>query len=181
MNRQLLFAKAITKSPYKYNKKVFKLHHSADLHTKQPRKMPGVLWFIVIAIGLLIWKLPDAYRGVTGQAAIAATSSSSTTASGKSAGAACTWCAGDRRFDCVDPARQFPAKVRAGLRRIAPSQIHADRHRRVVQCQWLQMRDAPGHQRWTDRSGMPRLVGQQAVRSLQGAPDGSGTLALSRP
>lgn len=84
VNRQLLFAKAITKSPYKYNKKVFKLYHSADLHTKQPRKMPGVLWFIVIAIGLLVWKLPDAYRGVTGQTALAGTSSSKPVQAGTS-------------------------------------------------------------------------------------------------
>lgn len=99
VNRQLLFAKAITKSPYKYNKKVFKLYHSADLHTKQPRKLPGVLWFGVLAIGLMAWKGPDVYRGLTGQTSIAAASSSKSvqagtssssnpSASGKSNGAA---------------------------------------------------------------------------------------------
>lgn len=80
VNRQLLFSKAITKSPYRYNRKVYKLYHSADLHTKQPRKMPGVLWFIVLAIGLLAWKGPDMYRGLTGQTAVATNATSSKSA-----------------------------------------------------------------------------------------------------
>lgn len=95
VNRQLLFAKAITKSPYKYNKKVFKLYHSADLHTKQPRKLPGVLWFGVLAIGLMAWKGPDVYRGLTGQTSVVNASSSKptqaglvSTAAGKPGGAA---------------------------------------------------------------------------------------------
>lgn len=56
VSRQLLFSKAFTKSPWKYNKKVFKLYKSADLHTKQPRRLPGLVWFLlagVVAMAML--------------------------------------------------------------------------------------------------------------------------------
>jgi zona occludens toxin len=47
VSRSLLFAKAFTKSPWMYNKKVFKLYKSAELHTKQTRKLPGLVWFLL--------------------------------------------------------------------------------------------------------------------------------------
>lgn len=50
MSRQLLYAKAFTKAPWKYDKKVFKLYKSADLHTKQPRKLPGLVWFLLAGL-----------------------------------------------------------------------------------------------------------------------------------
>jgi len=56
VSRQLLYAKAFTKAPWKYNRKIFKLYKSADLHTKQPRKLPGLVWFLlagVVAMGVL--------------------------------------------------------------------------------------------------------------------------------
>lgn len=54
-SRTLMFSKAITKHPWRYDKKVFKLYHSADAHTKQPRSLPGLVWFILVAaIGLVV-------------------------------------------------------------------------------------------------------------------------------
>jgi zona occludens toxin len=50
ISRQLLFSKAFNKSPWRYDKKVFKLYKSADLHTKQPRKLPGLVWFLLAGI-----------------------------------------------------------------------------------------------------------------------------------
>ena len=54
-SKSLLYKNSIAKSPYRYNKSVFKLYKSAELHTKQPRKMPALLWFI--AIGLLVFSI----------------------------------------------------------------------------------------------------------------------------
>ena len=50
VSRGLLYAKSLTKSPWRYSKKVFKLYKSAEVHTKQPRKIPGAVWFILAAL-----------------------------------------------------------------------------------------------------------------------------------
>ena len=50
VSRSLLYAKAITKGPWRYSPKIFKLYQSAEVHTKQPRKIPGLVWFIFLGI-----------------------------------------------------------------------------------------------------------------------------------
>lgn len=50
VSRGLMFSKSITKSPWRFDKKVFKLYKSAELHTKTARRMPGLVWFIVAGI-----------------------------------------------------------------------------------------------------------------------------------
>lgn len=50
VSRSLMYSKAMTKSPWRYSKKVFELYKSAELHTKQPRKMPGLVWFILAGV-----------------------------------------------------------------------------------------------------------------------------------
>ncbi|MCO8251806.1 zonular occludens toxin domain-containing protein [Comamonas thiooxydans] len=60
-SRQLLYAKSLTKEPWRYSKKVFKLYRSADAHTKQPRKVPGLVWFILAGIGGMAYFGPTAY------------------------------------------------------------------------------------------------------------------------
>ena len=60
-SRQLLYAKSLTKQPWRYSKKVFKLYRSADAHTKQPRKIPGLVWFILIAAVSVAYLGPTAY------------------------------------------------------------------------------------------------------------------------
>ncbi len=50
VSRSLLYSKAITKSPWRYSPKVFKLYQSAEVHTKQPRRIPGLVWFILMGI-----------------------------------------------------------------------------------------------------------------------------------
>ncbi len=55
-SRGLLYAKSLTKAPWRYSKKVFKLYRSADAHTKQPRRIPGLVWFIlagIIGVGVM--------------------------------------------------------------------------------------------------------------------------------
>lgn len=61
-SKGLLYTKAITKSPWKYNKKVFKLYHSSDLHTKQPRSLPGLLWFVLLGLVVLALLGPAMYK-----------------------------------------------------------------------------------------------------------------------
>jgi len=50
VSRGLMFSKSISKAPWRYDKKVFKLYKSAELHTKQQRRMPGLVWFILAGI-----------------------------------------------------------------------------------------------------------------------------------
>lgn len=56
VSRGLMFSKSISKAPWRYDKKVFRLYKSAELHTKQQRRLPGLVWFIlagIVAVALL--------------------------------------------------------------------------------------------------------------------------------
>jgi zona occludens toxin len=46
----LLYRNSITKSPWRYPRKAYKLYKSAELHTKQKRKIPGLVWFIMVGL-----------------------------------------------------------------------------------------------------------------------------------
>lgn len=61
-SRQLLYAKSLNKQPWRYSKKVFKLYRSADAHTKQPRKIPGLVWFILAGVIGMAYLGPNAYH-----------------------------------------------------------------------------------------------------------------------
>ena len=54
----LNFKAAFTKTPYKYNSKVFKLYHSADVHTRQTRRVPFALWVMLGGLVLSVWLWP---------------------------------------------------------------------------------------------------------------------------
>ncbi|PAT43506.1 zonular occludens toxin domain-containing protein [Vandammella animalimorsus] len=58
VSRSLMYSKSIAKKIWRYDPKVFKLYKSAELHTKQKRKLPGLLWFLLIALIIFIWNLP---------------------------------------------------------------------------------------------------------------------------
>lgn len=56
-SRTLMYSKALAKHPWKYDRKVFKLYHSSDLHTKQKQSVPTLAYFIVfglVAFGFLV-------------------------------------------------------------------------------------------------------------------------------
>lgn len=57
-SRSLLFSKSLTKHPWRYKKKAFKFYKSSELHTKQKRRLPGVVWFMLIAIAGLTYLGP---------------------------------------------------------------------------------------------------------------------------
>lgn len=71
-SRTLNFKNSIDRKPWKFDKGVYKLYHSATLHTKQKRSLPGVMWFLLLGAALLAYVGPDAYRGLTGKPTSAA-------------------------------------------------------------------------------------------------------------
>ena len=64
----LNYRAAFTKTPYKYNRAVFKLYHSADVHTKQTRRMPFVVWMLAFGVAGAASLWPDVIARVTGAA-----------------------------------------------------------------------------------------------------------------
>lgn len=57
-SRSLLYSKSLTKHPWRYKKKAFKFYKSSELHTKQKRRLPGAVWFMVIALCALGYFVP---------------------------------------------------------------------------------------------------------------------------
>lgn len=64
-SRTLMYSKALAKAPWRYDKSVFKLYHSADLHTKQPRKIPTLVYIILVAVALAAWKIPESVSRIS--------------------------------------------------------------------------------------------------------------------
>jgi zona occludens toxin len=64
MSRTLNFKSSLRKEAYRYNRAVFKLYKSSSLHTKQVRKLPAVLWFLLAGIGVAAWKVPMVYDSI---------------------------------------------------------------------------------------------------------------------
>lgn len=50
VSKSLMYSKSISKSPWRYSSKVFKLYKSSELHTKQPRKVPTLIWFVLMGV-----------------------------------------------------------------------------------------------------------------------------------
>lgn len=63
-SRSLLYRNAITKKPWRYDKKVFKLYKSAELHTKQSRNIPGLVWFMAVGLVALAILGPSVYTRI---------------------------------------------------------------------------------------------------------------------
>lgn len=49
-SRSMLYSNSISKGPWRYDKAVYKLYKSAEVHTKQPKKLPALLWFVLAGI-----------------------------------------------------------------------------------------------------------------------------------
>lgn len=50
VSRTLLYKNCMAKFPYRFNKKVFELYKSAELHTKQARKLPSLIFGLGLAL-----------------------------------------------------------------------------------------------------------------------------------
>lgn len=61
-SKALLYKNSLTKSPWRYDKSVFKLYKSAELHTKQKRKLPGLVWFILFGFAGAAYAWPTLYQ-----------------------------------------------------------------------------------------------------------------------
>lgn len=49
-SRQLMYSKALKKSPFRYDKSVFKLYKSAELHTKPKTSIPPLVYAVILAL-----------------------------------------------------------------------------------------------------------------------------------
>jgi len=58
-SRQLMYSKAMKKSPWRYDKSVFKLYKSAELHTKPKASMPPLVYAIVLALIAAAFFIPS--------------------------------------------------------------------------------------------------------------------------
>lgn len=66
-SRTLMFSKSVAKAPWRYDRKVFKLYHSADLHTKQPRKVPPLIVVVLLALVGVAFMVPNAISRIAGK------------------------------------------------------------------------------------------------------------------
>lgn len=80
MSRSLNFKASVNRIKYWYTKAAYKLYKSSSLHTKQPRRMPAVLWGIAFAVGLLAWKGPVVYASLTSKPTVAESAPAATVA-----------------------------------------------------------------------------------------------------
>ncbi len=75
-SKSLLYKNAITKAPWRFDKNVFKLYKSAEVHTKQKRKIPGLVWFILAGLSVSAYAIPSLKNRleerISGKPAIAA-------------------------------------------------------------------------------------------------------------
>lgn len=58
-SRQLMYSKALKKSPFRYDKSVFKLYKSAELHTKPKTSVPPLVYVIVLALIAAAFFIPS--------------------------------------------------------------------------------------------------------------------------
>lgn len=52
---------AVASRPWRYPKEAFKLYKSAELHTKQKRRMPAAVAVLAVAVLAMAWGVPSAY------------------------------------------------------------------------------------------------------------------------
>jgi zona occludens toxin len=57
-SKSLLYKNSLAKKPYRYNKGVYKLYKSAELHTKQRRNLPSVIWFVLAGLAGFSYAAP---------------------------------------------------------------------------------------------------------------------------
>lgn len=64
-SKSLLFKNSLTKSPWRYDKSVYKLYKSARVHTKQKRKLPGLVWFVLAGLAGAAYAVPTLKNRIT--------------------------------------------------------------------------------------------------------------------
>lgn len=64
-SRSLLYSKSLKKSPWKYDKKVFQLYKSAELHTKPKISIPPLMFVVLFAIVAAAYLIPNVADRIT--------------------------------------------------------------------------------------------------------------------
>lgn len=67
-SRSLLYSKALSKGTWKYDKSVFKLYKSSELHTKPQSKIPPLVYVIGLAIAGGLYLIPSTYSRIAEKA-----------------------------------------------------------------------------------------------------------------
>ena len=66
-SNNLNYKNAFSKTPYWYNKTVFKLYTSSRAHTKQTRKLPFAVWMALAGVAASVWLWPQVYGRIRQQ------------------------------------------------------------------------------------------------------------------
>lgn len=67
-SKSLMYSKSLAKHPWRYDKSVFKLYKSADAHTKQPRRIPSLVFIVGLAVAAAAYFLPATYGRIVARA-----------------------------------------------------------------------------------------------------------------
>ncbi len=63
-SRTLLYKNALAKAPYRYDKSVFKLYKSSELHTKQKRSTPTLIYGAILGLLVLMAITPTTFSRI---------------------------------------------------------------------------------------------------------------------
>lgn len=66
-SRTLAYKASLSKAFWRYRKKDFKLYKSAEVHTKQKRAIPSLVYIIGLALAIAVWKIPESYSRIVGK------------------------------------------------------------------------------------------------------------------
>lgn len=61
-SRSLLYRNSVRKTPWRYDRKVYKLYKSAEVHTKQRRNIPTLVWFVLVGLVAFAYLGPTTYN-----------------------------------------------------------------------------------------------------------------------
>lgn len=57
-SKQLMYSKSISKAPWRYDKSIFNLYKSAEVHTKTPRRIPTLAFVVLFALAGSAYLIP---------------------------------------------------------------------------------------------------------------------------
>lgn len=60
-SRSLLYSKAMAKEKWRYSRATYKRYKSAQLHTKAPRRIPSVVWMLLLGVAFTAFGGPQVY------------------------------------------------------------------------------------------------------------------------
>lgn len=111
-SRNLMYSKALKKSPFRYDKSVFKLYKSAELHTKPKTSVPPLVYAVVLALVAAAFFIPSTINRIASkgeQAALSVNPESNSSPSPVFPGAPSAGSAASARSDTsYDPAAFVP-------------------------------------------------------------------------